>query len=77
MIIRNTVVYYGVGMTIGSVPPHDDGPYGNCIQNITFENIVMHHPIKAIYIKSNPGDKGKGLVNLITYRNLTGHFPLW
>jgi hypothetical protein len=33
MIIENSLVIFGVGMTIGSVPPNKNI---NCIRNITF-----------------------------------------
>lgn len=74
MTIRNAKVTYGVGMTIGSVPPNNDV---NCVRNITFENIEFLHPIKAIYIKSNPGDHGSGIIDSITYRHIHAKWPLW
>lgn len=43
----------GVGVTIGSVPPHLKM---NCIRNITFQNVQMKWPWKGIYVKTNPGD---------------------
>jgi len=52
IIVRDCVVNYGVGMTIGSVPPSD---YYHCVRNVTFSNITMHHPIKSVYVKTNPG----------------------
>lgn len=51
-------------MTIGSVPPNSGT---NCIRNITFRNVKMHRPIKSIYIKSNPGDNGDGIIENIWY----------
>lgn len=72
--VRDCVVTFGVGMSIGSVPPHEDV---SCIRNVTFDNIVFHNPIKALYIKSNPGDTGSGIVEQITYKNIVGHSPLW
>ena len=74
VLVRNAVVYWGVGMTIGSVPPNDRL---NCVRNVTFEHIVFFQPFKAIYVKSNPGDNGKGLIQDITYRHITIHTPLW
>lgn len=46
-------------MTIGSVPP-DIGC--NCVRNITFRNVHVTKALKGIYVKSNPGDQGTGLV---------------
>lgn len=59
MLIENARVVLGVGMTIGSVPP-DVGC--NCIRNITFRNVHVTKALKGIYVKSNPGDEGTGLV---------------
>jgi len=73
-MIRNCKVFFGVGMTIGSVPPHDNV---NCVRNVTFENIEFEHPIKAIYVKSNPGDVGTGIIDSVTYRNITANLALW
>ena len=56
----------GVGMTIGTVPPRSEV---NCIRNVTFRNIVQHRPFKAIYIKTNPGDSGSGIIENILYEN--------
>lgn len=74
MTIRNAIVNYGIGLTIGSVPPNDDV---NCVQNIVFENIQFVYPIKALYIKSNPGDHGSGIIDSITYRNIHAKWSLW
>lgn len=74
MTIRNATVIYGVGMTIGSVPPNDNF---NCVEDILFEDILFRYPIKAIYVKPNPGDHGYGIINNITYRNIVGHYSLW
>ena len=52
IIIRDSNVWFGVGMTIGSIIPDVD--FG-CVRNVQFMNIKMYHPFKAIYIKNNPG----------------------
>ena len=46
-------------MSIGSVPPSGGC---NCIRNITFRNVVMRRPFKGIYVKTNPGNSGSGIV---------------
>ena len=74
MTIRNVHVNFGVGMTIGSVPPNNNV---NCVRNITFENITFEHPLKSVYIKSNPGESGSGIVDSITYRHIRATWPLW
>ena len=61
-------------MSIGSVPPRQDV---NCIRNVTFRNITFEKPLKAIYIKPNPGDSGKGLIEDITYENIEIHDAIW
>ena len=57
---------FGVGMTIGSVPPRDT--YA-CVRNVTFRNIDFEYPLKAIYIKTNPGYNGNGEITKILYEN--------
>lgn len=74
MLIENARVVLGVGMTIGSVPP-DKGC--NCIRNITFRNVHVTKALKGIYVKTNPGDEGTGLVENIYYYNFTMIRPLW
>ena len=51
-------------MTIGSVPP-DRGC--NCVRNITFRNVHVMKALKGIYVKTNPGDEGTGLIENIYY----------
>eukprot|EP01138_Halocafeteria_seosinensis_P012382 gb/GECG01012652.1/.p1 GENE.gb/GECG01012652.1/~~gb/GECG01012652.1/.p1 ORF type:complete len:498 (+),score=39.37 gb/GECG01012652.1/:1-1494(+) len=76
--VRNSFVRYGVGMTIGSVPPH---PSTSCVRDVFFENITFESPIKAIYIKTNPGDKGDGIIDNIHYTNISASnsfwYPIW
>jgi len=61
-------------MSIGSVPPSDEH---NCVKHVTFRNIVFNHPLKAIYIKTNPGDDGTGEIRNITYENIVMTHPIW
>ena len=68
ILAENLITYMGVGMTIGSVPPNDN--YA-CIRNVTFRNIVQHFPLKAIYVKTNPGTHGSGCIENILYENFT------
>jgi polygalacturonase len=76
--MRNLDIHWSVGATIGSVPPHPDV---NCVRNVTFENITFHNALKAIYIKTNPGTVGSGIIDSITYRNMTVYgswwYPIW
>ena len=68
MLIENATVVLGVGMSVGSVPPNKGC---NCIRNITFRNVYIERPLKGIYVKTNPGDEGTGLVENIYYQNMT------
>ena len=80
IIVRDVEVYYVVGMSIGTVVPHDN--YG-CIRDVHFSNITFYHPCKSIYIKTNPGETtfmlpgSGGEITNITYTNIEIHFPLW
>jgi Glycosyl hydrolases family 28 len=74
MLIRDVETLYTVGMTIGSVPPN---PAHNCVRNVTFDGVTMIAPIKAIYLKSNPGTDGDGLIDSITYRNFEIRDAIW
>lgn len=80
IIVRDCVVTFGVGMTIGSVPPRDTY---NCVRNIKFINHTFYHPFKAIYVKSNPGDTSTmlpgsgGEITNVLYENITIHHPIW
>eukprot|EP01137_Pigoraptor_chileana_P009217 Opistho-2@57146 len=72
--VRDAYVEWGVGMTIGSVPPN---PGVNCVRNVTFERIRFKNALKAIYIKSNPGTAGTGIIDDITYRDIRVEGSLW
>eukprot|EP01098_Paradermamoeba_levis_P006122 TRINITY_DN2541_c0_g1_i1.p1 TRINITY_DN2541_c0_g1~~TRINITY_DN2541_c0_g1_i1.p1 ORF type:complete len:556 (+),score=189.58 TRINITY_DN2541_c0_g1_i1:98-1669(+) len=74
ILVRNATVIYGVGMTIGSVPPNLGV---NCIRNVTFTDIRFRRPIKAIYLKTNPGEEGTGVIDQILYKNLQVDGTLW
>ena len=68
VLVENILIHLGVGASVGSVPPNPRvsarncrfwRPHAawqvNCIRLVKFTNIVFDHPIKAIYIKPNPG----------------------
>jgi len=74
ILVENSRVKFSVGMTIGSVPPNDNV---NCVRNVTFRNVAMLDPIKAIYIKTNPGNSGTGIIANITYENFTITNAIW
>ena len=74
ILVKNANVMFGVGMTIGSVPPNGNHA---CIRNVTFKDINFEYPLKAIYVKTNPGDGGSGEIVNILYENIKIHFPVW
>ena len=73
--VENARVFRGVGMSIGSVPPNSDI---NCIKDVWFRNVEFTNPIKAIYVKTNSGKDGFGIIDNINYHNMTIRSPiLW
>ena len=80
IIVRDCNIWFGVGMTIGSVVPHNDF---SCVRNVQFLNHKFYHPFKAVYIKNNPGETDSmlpgsgGQVSNILYDNLEIHRPIW
>lgn len=74
ILVENINVTYSVGMSIGSVPPNDNH---TCIKDVVFRNINFTSPLKAIYIKTNPGDSGSGEIRNITYENFNIKDPIW
>ena len=73
--VENARVFLGVGMSIGSVPPNADI---NCIRDVWFRNVEFTNPFKAIYVKTNSGKDGFGIIDNINYHNITIHAPiLW
>ena len=71
--VEDVDVKYGVGMSIGSVPPNANHA---CIRNVTFKNIRFEDPIKGVYVKTNPGT-GSGEITDITYQDITMNRPIW
>jgi polygalacturonase len=72
--VENVLTYFGIGMTIGSVPPSTNN---NCVRNVHFKNVTQHVPIKAIYVKSNPGNEGTGIIENIMFEDFKINFPIW
>lgn len=74
MLIENVVVYQSTGMAIGSVAPHE---LHACVRNITFRNITFIDPIKGVYVKTNPGSSGDGIIENIIYEDIRIEKPKW
>ena len=62
-------------MSIGSISS-EVGTFP-CVRNFSFRDINFEYPLKALYIKTNPGDSGYGLIENILYENIKIHFPVW
>lgn len=74
ILVEDIRITYGVGASVGSVRPNTAV---NCIRNVTFRDIMFDKPLKAIYIKPNPGTDGTGIIDSITYENIYAKNPLW
>ena len=75
--VENANIVHSIGMSIGSVLPKFNAKI-NCIRNVTFRNVKFSYPFKAIYIKTNSGKEGFGVIDNIVYQNITIHSPiLW
>jgi polygalacturonase len=74
ILFEDIDITLGVGASTGSVPPHTPP---NCIRNCTFRDIRFTSPIKAIYIKPNPGTTGSGIIDGIVYENIVATDALW
>lgn len=74
ILIQDSTQILGVGNSIGSVPPTSSV---NCVQNVTFDRMTFKYPLKAIYVKPNPGNSGYGLIQNITYSNSHAQSPVW
>lgn len=75
--IEDIRVFYGVGVSMGSVTPE---PTGSCISNVTAMGLVFESPLKAMYIKPNPPSTAPGAHGQITgihYRNVVVKDALW
>lgn len=72
--IEDCDITWGVGMTIGSIAPNYNHA---CINNVTFKNIRFEDPLKAIYIKPNPGNAGSGQITNILYEDIVINRPIW
>ena len=65
---------FGIGAAIGSVPPSE---HHACVRRVTFRNAHFDFPVKAIYVKTNPGYTGSGEITNITYEGFRINNPIW
>ena len=72
--VENVTAKFGIGMAIGSLSPSAGR---DCIRNVTAVNWKMIRPIKAIYVKSNPGHEGTGIIENLYFKNFTMYKPIW
>jgi hypothetical protein len=75
-LIEDILVTYGIGISMGSVPP-DAG--GNSIDGVLARRAVFYSPLKAFYVKPNPAKpyEATGMINNITYESMIVYDPLW
>ena len=76
MLFEDMIVI-GMGLSIGSVPPHKMYPY--CVRNITFRRISMPKTGKGVYIKSNPTcvPNSTAIIENILYEDINITYPRW
>ena len=64
----------GVGLSIGSIGH-------NAVRNVTFRNVIMHHPYKGIYIKFRDSGGRGGVIEDVLYENIfidkPSSWPIW
>ena len=76
--ISDISVLYGVGVSMGSVPPD---PVLNCIDGVAARRLHFNTPLKALYMKPNPpkGDPGgdSGRIANVLYEDVEIHDALW
>jgi len=80
--VRNMNITFGVGASIGSVPP---APDHTCVKDVVFEDIDFKYPLKAIYIKTNPCkhltpeecDASTGQITDLLYNRISMYNPIW
>ena len=78
----NHTIHWGVGASVGSVPPNTQI---NCIQNTIYDTVEFTTALKTIYVKPNPcpnpATDGTGIINNILYTNIVSHnpvtWPIW
>jgi len=77
VLVEDIAVTYGVGISVGSVPP-DVG--GNCIDGVLVRRAVFHSALKTIYVKPNPAKDdpaATGLIANVTYEDVRSYDPIW
>jgi hypothetical protein len=74
--ISGIAVTYGVGVSMGSVPPEIGG---NCIDDVVASGVSFISPLKALYVKPNPAKSGPatGAITNVLYEDVDIQEPLW
>eukprot|EP00658_Telonema_sp_P-2_P022443 TRINITY_DN18970_c0_g1_i1.p1 TRINITY_DN18970_c0_g1~~TRINITY_DN18970_c0_g1_i1.p1 ORF type:complete len:342 (+),score=46.09 TRINITY_DN18970_c0_g1_i1:98-1123(+) len=78
----NHTIHWGVGASVGSVPPN---PKVNCIRNTIFDTVTFTTALKTIYVKPNPcpdpSKDGTGIMDNLLYTNIISNdpvtWPIW
>ncbi|KAJ3279308.1 hypothetical protein HDU76_009549, partial [Blyttiomyces sp. JEL0837] len=63
VLIEDLKIVNSAGVAMGTVPANS---LVKCIKGVYVRNIHFSQPIKAVYIKANPGT-GSGIIRNITY----------
>ncbi|KAJ9459062.1 hypothetical protein DIPPA_18674 [Diplonema papillatum] len=75
---EDSVIYEGVGASVGSVPP---SATVRCIDGVTFRRLRFHNPIKMIYVKPNPNETAdasvRGVISNVVYEDLHATGAQW
>lgn len=72
--IEDSIVLFGVGASMGSVPPNSGV---NCIRNVEVRNITFTAPTKTLYVKTNGGNSGTGLIQNVHYSEIRASEGFW
>jgi polygalacturonase len=74
ILVEQMRIFLGVGLSVGSMNPKTPT---NCIKGVIFRHASFQYPFKAIYIKSNSGDDGDGIMENITYSDISIRDPFY
>ena len=83
VIVRDMNIWFSTGLSVGSVTPHGIWQGRSCVDNVQFMNVKFYHPLKAIYVKTNPGHTlsmrpgSGGKITNVLYENIEVHNPIW
>jgi hypothetical protein len=83
VLVERLLVRNSLGASVGSVSPHR---HVECVRNVTFRDVHMETPFKAIYVKTerdrsddapNARKNKRGIIADVLYENVTAIRPRW